>query len=37
MLEARLQPRASEVKTLAFAHSGPLDGFHPFEAFASAH
>ncbi len=36
-LETRLQPRAAEVKTLAFAHSGPLDGFQPFEAFAGAH
>jgi glyoxylase-like metal-dependent hydrolase (beta-lactamase superfamily II) len=36
-LDARLQPRASEVKTLAFAHTGPLDGFAPFQAFASSH
>jgi glyoxylase-like metal-dependent hydrolase (beta-lactamase superfamily II) len=36
-LEARLTPRAGEVKTLAFAHSGPLDGFQPFAAFASTH
>jgi glyoxylase-like metal-dependent hydrolase (beta-lactamase superfamily II) len=36
-LEARLKPRASEVKTLAFAHSGPLEGFQPFETFASTH
>jgi glyoxylase-like metal-dependent hydrolase (beta-lactamase superfamily II) len=36
-LEARLAPRAAEVKTLAFAHSGPLDGFAPFAAFASSH
>ena len=34
-LEAKLQPRAAEVKVLAFAHSGPLDGFEPFAAFAS--
>ena len=36
-LEARLQPRAAEVRRLAFAHTGPLDGFGPFEAFASSH
>jgi glyoxylase-like metal-dependent hydrolase (beta-lactamase superfamily II) len=36
-LEARLSPRASEVKVLAFAHSGPLDGFGPLAAFASTH
>ena len=36
-LEARLTPRAAEVKTLAFAHSGPLEGFQPFVAFASTH
>jgi glyoxylase-like metal-dependent hydrolase (beta-lactamase superfamily II) len=36
-LEARLQPRAADVKTLAFAHTGPLDGFGPFEAFATSH
>jgi glyoxylase-like metal-dependent hydrolase (beta-lactamase superfamily II) len=36
-LEARLQSRAAEVNTLAFAHTGPLDGFAPFEAFASPH
>jgi glyoxylase-like metal-dependent hydrolase (beta-lactamase superfamily II) len=35
-LEARLAPRAAEVTTLAFAHSGPLEGFGPFEAFASS-
>jgi hydroxyacylglutathione hydrolase len=33
-LEARLAPRAAEVKRLAFAHSGPLDGFEPFADFA---
>jgi glyoxylase-like metal-dependent hydrolase (beta-lactamase superfamily II) len=36
-LANRLQPRAAEVKTLAFAHSGPLDGFGPLAAFASSH
>lgn len=34
-LEARLAPRASEVKELAFAHTGPLEGFAPLTAFAS--
>jgi hydroxyacylglutathione hydrolase len=33
-LTTRLQPRASEIKTLAFAHTGPLAGFAPIEAFA---
>ena len=33
-LEARLAPRAAEVKELAFAHTGPLEGFGPLEAFA---
>jgi glyoxylase-like metal-dependent hydrolase (beta-lactamase superfamily II) len=36
-LEARLAPRASDIKALAFAHTGPLDGFAPFAAFAAAH
>jgi hypothetical protein len=36
-LEARLRPRAGEVKALAFAHSGPLDGFAPFTDFAQRH
>jgi len=36
-LETRLEPRAAEVKVLAFAHSGPLDGFEAFEVFASTH
>jgi glyoxylase-like metal-dependent hydrolase (beta-lactamase superfamily II) len=36
-LEARLQPRAAEVRTLAFAHTGPLEGFTPLEAFANSH
>jgi hydroxyacylglutathione hydrolase len=34
-LEARLLPRASEVKELAFAHTGPLEGFRPLATFAS--
>ena len=34
-LAARLQPRAQDVKTLAFAHSGPLDGFQPLARFAA--
>jgi hydroxyacylglutathione hydrolase len=33
--EARLVPRAAEVKELAFAHTGPLKGFGPLAAFAS--
>ena len=33
-LAARLQPRASEIKELAFAHTGPLAGFEPLAAFA---
>jgi glyoxylase-like metal-dependent hydrolase (beta-lactamase superfamily II) len=33
-LEARLQPRAAEIKELAFAHTGPLVGFEPLVAFA---
>ncbi len=36
-LEARLAPRASEIKALSFAHTGPLDGFAPFAAFAASH
>jgi glyoxylase-like metal-dependent hydrolase (beta-lactamase superfamily II) len=36
-LQERLQPHAAEVKTLAFAHTGPLDGFQPFAAFARSH
>lgn len=35
-LEARLRPRAAEVKELAFAHTGPLVGFEPFTAFTNA-
>jgi glyoxylase-like metal-dependent hydrolase (beta-lactamase superfamily II) len=34
-LEARLAPRASEVHVLAFAHTGPLEGFGQFAAFAT--
>jgi hydroxyacylglutathione hydrolase len=34
-LAARLRPRAEEVKVLAFAHSGPLQGLAPLEAFAA--
>lgn len=36
-LEARLEPRSAYVKTLAFAHTGPLDGFAPLQAFAGSH
>jgi glyoxylase-like metal-dependent hydrolase (beta-lactamase superfamily II) len=36
-LSALLQPRAAEIKVLAFAHSGPLDGFEALAAFARAH
>jgi hydroxyacylglutathione hydrolase len=36
-LEARLQPRAGEIKALVFAHTGPLVGFQPLAAFASSH
>lgn len=34
-LEARMQPRAAEVKELAFAHTGPLEGFQPLATFAA--
>jgi hydroxyacylglutathione hydrolase len=34
-LAARLQPRAAEIKMLAFAHTGPLAGFQPLSTFAS--
>lgn len=30
----RLEPRRGEIKRLAFAHTGPLEGFEPLEAFA---
>jgi hydroxyacylglutathione hydrolase len=36
-LEARLEPRAAEIKALAFAHTGPHTGFAPLKAFASSH
>jgi glyoxylase-like metal-dependent hydrolase (beta-lactamase superfamily II) len=36
-LEGRLAPRASEIKALAFAHTGPLEGFQPFAAFVTSH
>ncbi len=35
-LAVRLAPRAQEVKVLAFAHSGPLDGLGPLETFAAS-
>jgi glyoxylase-like metal-dependent hydrolase (beta-lactamase superfamily II) len=35
-LAARLRPRAAEIKELAFAHCGPLEGIQPLLAFASA-
>jgi hydroxyacylglutathione hydrolase len=34
-LAARLAPRASEIKTLAFSHSGVLVGFEPLAEFAA--
>lgn len=34
-LTTRLKPRSAEIKALAFAHTGPLTGFAPLEAFAS--
>jgi len=34
-LAARLGPRAKEVRVLAFAHSGPLDGLSPLQRFAA--
>jgi hydroxyacylglutathione hydrolase len=34
-LASRLQPRAAEVKTLEFAHTGPLEGLGPLSAFAA--
>ncbi len=36
-LAKRLEPRALLVKTLAFAHTGPLTGFAPLRAFAASH
>jgi glyoxylase-like metal-dependent hydrolase (beta-lactamase superfamily II) len=35
-LAARLEPRAADVKTLEFAHTGTLPGFDPLRAFAKA-
>ena len=34
-LDARLHPRAADVKLLAFGHTGPLVGLAPLDAFAS--
>jgi glyoxylase-like metal-dependent hydrolase (beta-lactamase superfamily II) len=34
-LARRLQPRAAEIKELAFAHTGPLVGLEPLVAFAN--
>jgi len=34
-LAARLLPRAREVRVLAFAHSGPLEGLQPLTRFAA--
>jgi hydroxyacylglutathione hydrolase len=34
-LVTRLKPREAEIKALAFAHTGPLTGFAPLDAFAS--
>jgi glyoxylase-like metal-dependent hydrolase (beta-lactamase superfamily II) len=36
-LEARLAPRAPDVKQLAFAHTGPIAGFQAFASFAARH
>jgi hydroxyacylglutathione hydrolase len=36
-LEARLAPRAADIKILSFAHTGPLTGFAPFATFAQTH
>jgi len=33
-LEQKLEPRAAEIKTLEFAHTGTLSGFEPLRAFA---
>ena len=32
-LAKKLEPRASEVKTLEFAHTGTLSGFEPLRNF----
>jgi glyoxylase-like metal-dependent hydrolase (beta-lactamase superfamily II) len=34
-LAARLQPRAAEIKALAFGHTGTLEGFAPLASFAA--
>jgi glyoxylase-like metal-dependent hydrolase (beta-lactamase superfamily II) len=36
-LAERLEPRSGEIKTLACAHSGPLEGFAPLRTFAAGH
>lgn len=36
-LAKKLEPRAAEIKTLEFAHTGTLTGFEPLRAFAAAH
>ncbi|MGA3122339.1 MAG: MBL fold metallo-hydrolase [Polyangiaceae bacterium] len=36
-LSARLQPRMAEIKTLAFAHTGPLVAVQPLFVFAASH
>jgi hypothetical protein len=36
-LAARLGPRKSEIKEMAFGHTGPLAGLTPLEAFAAQH
>jgi glyoxylase-like metal-dependent hydrolase (beta-lactamase superfamily II) len=36
-LEKKLEPRAAEIKTLEFAHTGTLSGFEPLRAFAKEH
>ena len=36
-LTTRLAPRAAEIKQLAFAHTGTLEGFAPLIAFAAGH
>ncbi len=34
-LEKKLEPRAAEIQTLEFAHTGTLNGFEPLRAFAA--
>ncbi len=36
-LAARLEPRAQEINTLAFAHTGSLQGIGPLRQFAASH